>query len=164
MTELLTFDAGGTVYAVPVAQVREILDQAALTRLPQMPEGVVGVINLRGKVVPVVDLRQRLGLAGREGAGADCIIVLDLQIDATSTVMGIMVDGAREVMTLAAADIEPPPRFGRSQSSELLAGLGKRDGQFVIILRPEHLLAAGEALSFSGLHRVEAGAAAATEC
>jgi purine-binding chemotaxis protein CheW len=162
--QFLTFSLGDETFAVPVAKVREILDYVPLTQVPQLPAFVAGVINLRGRVVPVIDLRMRFGLALLGQTRDTCIIVLEIEVEGELTEVGALVDGVQEVLTLDAGEVEPPPRFGLGLGSDLLAGLGKRDGRFVIILRPEHLLAAGETLQFSGLRGTEAGAAMAAEC
>lgn len=149
--QFLTFTLGSETFAVPVAQAREILDYVPLTRVPQLPAFVAGVLNLRGRVVPVIDLRERFGIAGEAQTRETCIIVLEVEIDGVLSEIGALVDGVQEVVALDAGDIEPPPRFGLGLGGDLLAGLGKRGGRFVIILRPEHLLAVGESMQFAGL-------------
>ena len=149
--QFLTFTLGSETFAVPVAQTREILDYAPLTRVPQLPAFVAGVINLRGRVVPVIDLRERFGIATQAQTRETCIVVLEIDIEGVVSEIGALVDSVQEVVALDAGEIEPPPRFGLGLGGDLLAGLGKRGGRFVIILRPEHLLAGGEARQFAGL-------------
>lgn len=149
--QFLTFTLRAETFAVPVAQVREILDAVPLTRVPQMPAFVAGVINLRGRVVPVIDLRLRFGFAGAEATRDTCIIILEIMNDGTLMEFGTLVDGVQEVLTLAADQIDPPPRLGLGMSGDLLAGLGKQGGRFIIILRPERLIAEGEGLQLAEL-------------
>lgn len=149
--QYLTFTLRSETFAVPVAQVREILDHVPLTRVPQMPVFVAGVINLRGRVVPVIDLRLRFGFAGQDETRDTCIIVLEIELDGALTEFGARVDGVQEVLALAADQIDPPPRLGLGMSCDLLAGLGKQGGRFIILLRPERLVADGEVSQLAGM-------------
>lgn len=150
-TQFLTFTLRAETFAVPVTQVKEILDSVPLTRVPQMPVFVAGVINLRGRVVPVIDLRLRFGFAGAQETRDTCIVILEIEVDGAPMEFGTLVDGVQEVLTLAADQIDPPPRLGLGMSSDLLAGLGKQGGRFIIVLRPERLIVEGEGLQLAGL-------------
>jgi len=159
--QYLTFTLRTETFAVPVAQVREILDSVPLTRVPQMPAFVAGVLNLRGRVVPVIDLRVRFGFAGQEATRDTCIVVLEIDLDGALMEFGALVDGVQEVLALSADQIEPPPRLGLGMSCDLLAGIGKQGERFIILLRPERLIADGAAAQLAGLlEPVAAGAGA----
>ncbi len=130
----LTFGLGEEIFAVDVANVREVLDLTEVTRVPRTPDYMKGVINLRGGVVPVVDMRIKFGLPEREKTVDTCIIVTEVELDGESTVIGALADSVQEVFELADGDIEPPPTLGMRLSSNFVRGMGKRDNQFIIIL------------------------------
>lgn len=139
---------------IPVLSVREIIGLQDITRVPQAPPFVRGVINLRGKVIPVVDLRQKLGLGATELAERTCIVVVQHQIAGMPTLMGILVDGVSEVLTLNSSQIEDPPHFGEDVDTSFVLGLAKtKDGIKVLLdiqrvlgedIRAEQLLALSE--------------------
>ena len=147
----LTFTLRTETFAVPVTQVREILDHAPLTRLPQMPAFVAGVLNLRGRVVPVVDLRIRFGMTCQAETRDSCIVVMEIDLDGALMEFGALVDGVQEVLVLSASQIEPPPRLGLGLKCDLLAGIGKEGERFIILLRPERLIAEGEVTQLADL-------------
>ena len=149
--QFLTFTLRAETFAVPVAQAREILDSVPLTWVPQMPDFVAGVINLRGRVVPVIDLRRRFGFAGAQVTRDSCTIILEIEVDGSRMEFGAMVDGVQEVLALSAGQIEPPPRLGLGMHGDLLAGIGKQGDRFIILLRPERLIAEGEVPQLAGL-------------
>jgi len=132
--QYLTFKLKDEVFAVDVAQVREILDLAPITRVPQTPDFMRGVINLRGSVVPVVDMRLKFGLDKKEDTINTCIIVVEVSVDDETTVLGAMADSVQEVFELEPGHIEPPPKIGSRLSMEFIRGIGKRDGRFIMIL------------------------------
>jgi len=132
--QFLTFRLGNESYAVDVHKVREILDQVAITRVPQMPDDMLGVINLRGNVVPVVDLRLTFGLPADESSRDNCVVVLEVDCGGEQIVVGARADAVQEVLDLPQAAIEPPPRLGMKLKSEFIRGMGKKDEAFIIIL------------------------------
>ncbi|PKN04547.1 MAG: chemotaxis protein CheW [Deltaproteobacteria bacterium HGW-Deltaproteobacteria-9] len=132
--QYLTFKLEGEVFALDVAKVREILDYTTITKVPQTPEFMKGVINLRGSVVPVVDMRLKFGIPSQVKTVDTCIIVVEINIDNEATVLGALVDSVQEVFELEPAQIEPAPRIGTKLRTEHILGMGKRDDQFVIIL------------------------------
>jgi purine-binding chemotaxis protein CheW len=132
--QYLTFRLGEEVFALEIAQVREVLDFTAITRVPRMPEFMRGVINLRGSVVPVVDLRLKFGMAATERTVNTCIIIAEVVIEGERTLLGALADSVQEVIDLEAGQIEPPPRLGTSINAQFIRGMGKRDERFVIIL------------------------------
>lgn len=140
--QFLTFTLRGETFAAPVAKVKEILEYSPLTRVPRMPEELAGVINLRGRVVPVTDLRVKLGMERGERSRHTCIVVLEIPFDGKMTEVGALVDAVQEVIVLEAGQIEPPPRLGVGVDSELVTGMGKRGERFIILLDVEQLFAA----------------------
>ena len=142
--QFLSFALGDEVFAVNVLQVREILDVINITRVPQMPEYMLGVINLRGSVVPVVDLRCKFGMAKRPLNGENCIVVMEVDFDGERIVIGALTDAVREVLDLAADQIEPPPRMGMKLKSEFIRGMGKQGESFIIILDIDRIFSSDE--------------------
>ncbi len=133
--QYLAFTLGEEVFAVEVSHVREILEFTAVTRVPKTPEFMRGVINLRGSVVPVLDMRLKFGLAETSATINTCIVVLEVIVDGEKTVMGALVDSVQEVFELEPSQIEAPPRIGIQLRTEFIKGMGKRnDEHFVIIL------------------------------
>jgi len=132
--QYLTFRLGEEVFALDIAQVREVLDYTTITRVPRMPEFMRGVINLRGSVVPVVDLRLKFGMSATERTLNTCIIIAEVAIGGERTLLGALADSVQEVIDLEAGQIEPPPRLGTSIDAQFIRGMGKRDERFVIIL------------------------------
>ena len=132
--QYLTFKLGEEVFALEVANVREILEFIPITKVPRTPDFMTGVINLRGSVVPVTDMRLKFGMSETEKTVNTCIIVVEVNIDGEKALLGALVDSVQEVFELEAEAIEPPPRLGLGMKTEFIEGMGKRDNQFVIIL------------------------------
>lgn len=132
--QFLSFALGNEIFAVNVQQVKEILDVINITRVPQMPDYMLGVINLRGSVVPVIDLRSKFGMEKQEQSRESCIVVLEIDFDGERVVIGALTDAVREVLVLASEQIEPPPRLGMKLRSEFIRGMGKQGENFIIIL------------------------------
>ena len=143
-SQYLTFRLGEEVFALDIAQVREVLDYTAITRVPRMPEFMRGVINLRGSVVPVVDLRLKFGMTMTERTVNTCIIIAEVAIGGERTLLGALADSVQEVIDLEAGQIEPPPRLGTSIHVEFIRGMGKRDEHFVIILDVDKVFSSDE--------------------
>lgn len=142
--QYLTFNLGGEMYAVGILNVKEIIEYGSLTEIPMMPVFIRGVINLRGAVVPVVDLAARFG--GRPAAiqRRTCIVIVEIPQDESTQDIGIIVDAVSEVIEIPAADIEPPPAFGARIRADFIAGMGKIDHKFVIILDIRNVLSVDE--------------------
>jgi purine-binding chemotaxis protein CheW len=156
MTQYLTFNLDDEVFALDITKVREVLDFTTVTRIPRTPEFMRGVINLRGSVVPVVDLRLKFGMKKTEKTVNTCIIIVEVAVDSETTVLGALADSVQEVLDLEAGSIEPAPKIGTRQNTEFIKGMGKRDGKFIIILDIDRAFSAGElALVQSG--QAEAG-------
>jgi len=109
--QYLTFKLGDEVFALDISKVREVLDFTTVTRVPQTPDFMLGVINLRGSVVPVVDMRLKFGMSATEATVNTCIIIVEIDIDEETTVLGALADSVREVMEMEPDQIEPPPRI-----------------------------------------------------
>ena len=153
LQQYLSFRLQDETFAVDVRQVKEIIDRIAITRVPQMPRFVLGVINLRGAVVPVIDLRSKFGLPPREGSRDTCIVVLEVEIDGQDTVVGALVDSVREVLELDPAQIEPPPRLGSGMKVDFIQGMGEKGGEFQIILNARKVFSNSELAAFGELVR-----------
>lgn len=137
--QFLTFNLKGETFSVPVSKVKEILEYTPLTRVPRMPTCVAGVINLRGRVVPVTDLRVKLGMEQTERTRHTCIIVIEIPFDGKTTEVGALVDAVQEVIALEDEHVEPPPRLGVGIEHEMIAGMGKRGDRFIVMLNVDHL-------------------------
>ena len=142
--QYLSFVLCGEEYAVNILRVKEIIEYDSLTRVPAMPASVRGVINLRGRVVPVVDLAARFGLPDSGITRRSCIVMVELTDNDESVVIGIIADAVSQVLDLAASDIEPPPAFGTSVHSRFIEGMTEAGKKFVIILDVDRALDASE--------------------
>ncbi|TFW22543.1 chemotaxis protein CheW [Duganella callida] len=138
--QYLSFMLGQEMFAMGILAVREILEYAGVTPVPQMPPSICGVINLRGTAVPVLDLARRLERAPSPVTKRTCIIVVEVMASEGPLVIGILVDAVNAVLDIPAEDIEPAPRFG-SVRADLLHGIGKVGGRFVMLLNVQHLVA-----------------------
>jgi purine-binding chemotaxis protein CheW len=140
----LTFQVAREEFAIQVLKVREIMGVQDITAVPQTPAHVKGVINLRGKVVPVVDLRLKFGLPELEYTQRTCIIVVQVQFQASALMMGIVVDGVSEVLNLAGGDIEDTPEFGSGVVTPYILGMAKNKGKVKILLDIDQVLSSQE--------------------
>ncbi len=136
----LVFPLGREEYGIRVLKVREIMGLQDVTAVPQTPAYVKGVINLRGKVIPVVDLRMKFGLPAIEYGQRTCIIVVQVEGAAGPMLTGIVVDGVSEVLNIAAADVEDTPDFGREAQTPYLLGMAKIKGKVKILLDIDEVL------------------------
>jgi len=140
----LTFQLAQEEFGIRVLKVREIMGLQDITAVPQTPCHVKGVINLRGKVVPVIDLRLKFGLNAADYTQRTCIIVTQVQGDSSFVMMGIVVDGVSEVLNLSGAEIEDTPDFGDSAGSQYLLGMAKVKGKVKILLDIDRVLSTQE--------------------
>ncbi len=138
--QLVTFRLGREEYAVDILNVQEINRMVEITNVPNSPPHVEGVINLRGRVIPVVNLRKRFGLDGKEFDRDTRIIVMDIK----GTVAGFIVDGVSEVLRISSDTVEPPPPITNGVNSEYVKGVGKVDDRLIILLELERLLSENE--------------------
>lgn len=132
--QYLSFNLKNEVFALDISRVREVLEFDKVTRVPQVPEFMRGVINLRGRVVPVVDMKLKFGMGETDKTVNTCIIIVELTIDDEMTVLGAMADSVKEVIQLEPDEIEPAPRIGTHLNTEFIKGMGKKDEEFIIIL------------------------------
>jgi purine-binding chemotaxis protein CheW len=144
VAQYLTFTLGSETYALEVGHVREVLEMTSITPLPRTPQYMRGVINVRGSVVPVVDLRLKLGMTRTENTIDTCIVVLEIGTDGGSMTVGTLVDAVQEVVDFDSAKVEPPPRLGTAVRTEFLRGIGKREERFVMILEIGRIFEAEE--------------------
>jgi len=142
--QYLTFLLHGEMYAIGILHIKEILEYGQLTTVPMMPDFIRGVINLRGSVVPVVDLSARFGDGQSEISKRTCIVIIEVVNDTGSQDIGVVVDSVSEVLEISNGDIEPAPNFGASIRADFIKGMGKIDGDFVIILNVARVLSVDE--------------------
>ena len=142
--QYLTFQLTGEMYAVGILNVKEIIEYGSLTEIPMMPAFIRGVINLRGSVVPVIDLAARFGGRATETSRRTCIVIIELAHEDERHDIGIVVDAVSEVLEVSDADIEPAPSFGAKIRADFIAGMGKIGGKFVIILDIQKVLSGDE--------------------
>ena len=134
--QCLTFLLGEEAFALDISSVREIIQHGQMTAVPLMPNFVRGVINLRGAVVPVIDLHARFGRPAASIGKKTCIVIFDCIREGERVELGLLVDAVSEVIDIAASDIEPPPNFGAAVRRDFIQGMGKVGSKFVIILDP----------------------------
>lgn len=142
--QYVTFALGEELFGVEVTRTREILSLTPVTKVPQTPDYLLGVINLRGQVVPVVDMRLKLGLTAGEETEDTCIIVVDVQVDGETITVGALADAVREVLDIHSDQIEPPPRLGTRLNTEFINGMGKVDEEFLILLNVDKVFSSDE--------------------
>ena len=142
--QYLTFKLGNEVFATDVAKVREVLDFTTITEIPRTPDFMSGVINLRGSVVPVVDLRLCLEMSKTEKTRNTCIVVVEVVLDNESTVIGVLADSVEEVIDLEPDQIQPAPRIGPTSAPISSRAWGKREAQFIMILDIDRVFSAEE--------------------
>ncbi len=144
MTQYLTFKLDEEVFALDIGKVREVLDFTSITKVPRTPEFMRGVINLRGSVVPVVDLRLKFGMPKTEKTVNTCIIIVEVTVDNETTILGALADSVQEVLDLEPGHIEPAPKIGTRLNTEFIKGMGKRDNRFIIILDIDKIFSTDE--------------------
>ena len=140
LTQYLTFMLGGDAYAIGILSIKEIIEYTPMTEVPMMPACVRGVINLRGAVVPVMDLQVRFGQSSSAVTKRTCIVIVEVQSPEGQQVMGVVVDAVNEVLDIDGSDIEPPPAFGTRIRTDFISGMGKVRGKFVILLNVDQVL------------------------
>jgi purine-binding chemotaxis protein CheW len=142
--QYLTFKLGNEVFGIDVAKVREVLDFTTITEIPRTPDFMSGVINLRGSVVPVVDLRLCFQMSKTERTRNTCIVVVEVLLEGESTVIGALADSVEEVIDLEPDQIQPAPRIGTQICTDFIKGMGKREAQFIMILDIDRVFSADE--------------------
>ncbi|MEN9478917.1 MAG: hypothetical protein RLZZ298_312 [Pseudomonadota bacterium] len=159
-SQYLTFALGSEMFAVGILNVKEIIEYGNLTEIPMMPAFIRGVINLRGSVVPVIDLAARFGGSQTEVGRRTCIVIVEVEDDDAKHDIGIMVDAVSEVLDIPGSEIEPPPAFGAKIRADFIFGMGKVAGKFVIILNINKVLSVEEIALLTGAEGVAEAAAA----
>ncbi len=149
-SQYLTFALGSEMFAVGILNVKEIIEYGNLTEIPMMPAFIRGVINLRGSVVPVIDLAARFGGSQTEVGRRTCIVIVEVEDEDAKHDIGIMVDAVSEVLDIPGSEIEPPPAFGAKIRAHFIFGMGKVAGKFVIILNINKVLSVEEIALLTG--------------
>jgi purine-binding chemotaxis protein CheW len=142
--QYLSFKLDEEEFALDISKVREVLDFTKITKVPQTPDFMKGVINLRGSVVPVVDLNRKFGIKDTEKTVNTRIIIGEVSIEGDETVLGVLADSVHEVMELEPESIEPAPKIGAKLNTDFIKGMGKRDDEFVMILDIDKVFSAEE--------------------
>lgn len=154
--QYLCFTAAGDTYAMSIAAIKEIIEYGAITAIPLMPPFIRGVINLRGSVVPVIDLAARLGCAPAEPSRRTCIVIVEMRHEGDLFELGVVVDGVSEVLELGSADLEPAPHFGANIRADFIQAMARIRGRFVIVMCLEQVLSIDEVSHLASLGTREA--------
>ena len=142
--QYLAFNLDNEIFAFDISKVREVLEFDKVTKVPQTPDMMKGVINLRGSVVPVVDMRIKFGMGETEKTVNTVIIIIEIELEEISTMIGALVDSVQEVIDLDSEHIEPPPKIGTKLNTDFIRGMGKQGDQFLIILDIEKVFSSEE--------------------
>ncbi|HEB10233.1 MAG TPA: chemotaxis protein CheW [Spirochaetales bacterium] len=161
VTQYLTFKLGEEIFGVDVSQVQEILEMTSITKIPQTPPFMKGVINVRGKVVPVVDLRLKFGMEAADNTVDTCTVVVEVVMEGETIVLGAVADSVDEVIDQQPDQIEPPPKIGTNLNTEFIKGMGKRDDRFIIILDINKIFTTEDIAIIREVERTAPGANAA---
>jgi len=165
MNQYLTFYVAGEEYAVTILKVTEIIECVSLTHVPGTPSWIRGVLNLRGAVVPVVDLTVKFGLPATALTRRTCVVMVEIEHDSERLVLGVMADAVHQVVELGPEQVQPPPSFGPKVRVDCIHGMGNSGGRFIVLLDIDRVLTASEILAATLLPEEapaeEAGAAMA---
>jgi purine-binding chemotaxis protein CheW len=140
----LTFGLGDEGYAIPILKIKEIIGMLKITKVPRLPAFIKGVINLRGQIIPIIDLRLKFGLEAKDYDDRTSIIVVELETDSTLITSGIVVDTVNEVLEIDAKDIEDPPKYGTEVNQGFLIGMGKVKDNVIMLLNVMKILSVDE--------------------
>lgn len=151
-SQFLTFVLSDEEFAVPIMQVKEIIEYDGLTSVPMVPEFIAGALNLRGGIVPVVNLAIKFGMEPSEMTRRTCVVVMEVMMDNEPTVMGMLVDKVLQVLDITEENIEPAPSLGAQIRTDFIRGMGKLEDRFVIILAINKVLSAEEIAVVGNLH------------
>ena len=143
-TQYLTFKLDEEIFALDIAKVREVLDYTTVTKVPRTPEFMRGVINLRGSVVPVVDMRLKFGMTKTDKTVNTCIIIVEITLAGETVVLGALADAVHEVIELEPEQIEPAPKIGTRLKTDFIRGMGRRNDAFIIILDIDKVFSSDE--------------------
>ncbi len=153
--QYLTFQLSGETYAIGILSIKEILEYTTLTQVPLMPAFIRGVMNLRGAVVPVIDLAVRFGRNETGVSRRTCVVIIEVANEEMPQYIGILVDVVHEVLAIRAADIEPPPQFGSRIRVDFISGMARVDNRFVVLLDVEKVLSVEEMATLSAMNGSE---------
>ena len=142
--QYLSFNLAEEIFAMQISKVREVIEFVSVTKVPQTPDFMRGVINLRGGVVPVVDLKMKFGMGETVKTTNTCVIITEVSIDDEKLVIGAMADAVDEVFDLAPENIEPAPRIGTQLNTEFLDGMGKKEEEFILLLNINKVFSTAE--------------------
>jgi purine-binding chemotaxis protein CheW len=142
--QYLTFFAGDERFALDILEVKELIEVSNMTRVPMTPEFIRGVINLRGSVVPVVDLASRLGRTRSDLTKRSCIVLVEIELDEAHQTIGMLVDEVNEILQIPQDHIQPPPNFGTDIRTDFIQAMGEVEGEFLILLNISHVLSVEE--------------------
>ena len=156
LNQYLTFSLAGEEYGISILQVTEIIECSTLTKVPGAPMWIRGVLNLRGSVVPVVDLATKFGLGPTALTRRTCVIIVELHADGERLMMGVMADWVRQVIDLGQNEIQSAPTFGPRVRVDCIQGMGVNNGRFVVLLDIDRILSMNEILAASSAAEVEA--------
>lgn len=154
--QYLTFLLGGEAFAIGILGIKEIIEYGQLTTVPMMPGFVRGVVNLRGAVVPVVDMAVRFGRNPTEITRRTCVVIIETEAGGEKQDIGVIVDAVNAVMDIPDSEIEPAPTFGAKIRADFIGGMGKVDGKFVIILDVDRVLSFDEMAALAGIDDAKA--------
>ena len=154
--QYLTFLLADEMFAIGILSIREIIEYGVVTDVPMTPPFIRGVLNLRGAVVPVIDLALRFGRPAQENTKRTCIVIVEIEAANGSQQMGVVVDAVNEVLEIPASEVEPPPEFGARIRNDFIKGMGKIDGKFVIVLDLNRVMSIDEVAVVAKLGRMEA--------
>jgi len=149
-TQFLTFKLDEELFALDIGKVREVLDFTTITKVPQTPDYMRGVINLRGSVVPVVDMRIKFGMPEAERTVNTCIIIVEVELEGEGVVMGVIADAVQEVLDLEPDQVEPPPKIGTKLNSDFIRGMGKVSDRFLMILDIDRVFSSDDLAVLAG--------------
>lgn len=149
--QYLTYPLGGEPFAIGILAIKEIIEYGSLTEVPRMPAFIRGVINLRGAIVPVIDLDARFGKRTTTVTRRTCIVILEVECDCENQVVGIIVDAVSEVLEIPNDQVEPAPSFGAKIRADFIQGMGKVNGKFVIVLNVNKVLSINEIQTLVGV-------------
>jgi purine-binding chemotaxis protein CheW len=143
-TQYLTFILGEELFSLEIARVREVLDYTIITRVPRTTDYMQGVINLRGGVVPVIDLRLKFGMPAGDVTVSTCIIIVEAMVDGAMIILGLLADAVQEVLDLDRESIKPAPRIGTKLDTGFIKGMGRQNDRFIIILDLDRVFSSAE--------------------
>jgi len=155
--QYLTFSLSDELYALEVSKVKEVLEYQPITRVPKTPDFMRGVINVRGGIVPIVDLRLKFDLPAQEQTVDTCIIVLEIAIENETITVGTIADNVHEVVEIQPEEIEPTPKIGTRLDTDFIEGIGKNNDRFLVILNIDKILTSEEITSMADQAAQDAG-------